>query len=189
MADKPDSPQVTPGQDVVVALQLTAVGSPRCLLQSIPMRSVPPVFAFQKSPSPCRVSVVTLGEPMWVICRIEVAGALSLPSPAAVLPLHTRSCWCAAVTVTFSSAQLPRRRAGQGGTLTRFPSCRQYLVNGPKRPQDSKCSDLSLVPAVPPSQRRHSPPFSSAPWSCACELTDAVIPASVHGTDGSIAPI
>lgn len=63
-ADKPHSPQVTPGSDMVVALQLTAVGRPRCLLQSIPMQSVPPVFAFQKSPSPRRVSVVTLSDPM-----------------------------------------------------------------------------------------------------------------------------
>lgn len=66
---------------MVVALQLTTVGSPRCLLQSIPMRSVPPVFAFQKSPSPCRVSVVTLSNPMWVICRIEVLMHIPFRAP------------------------------------------------------------------------------------------------------------
>lgn len=72
MADKPDSLQVTAGRDTAVALQLAAAGSPRCLLQSIPMQSVPPVFALQKAPSPRRVSMVTLSDPMWVICRIEV---------------------------------------------------------------------------------------------------------------------
>lgn len=52
MADKANSPQVTPGRDTAVALQLTVVGSPQCLLQSIPMQSVLPVFAFQKTPEP-----------------------------------------------------------------------------------------------------------------------------------------
>lgn len=41
------------------------------------------------------------------------ADAHSLPSPAAVLALHSSSCRCAAVTVMFSSPQVRCQHAGQ----------------------------------------------------------------------------
>lgn len=61
-------PLITPA----VALELTAEGSPWWLLQSIPVRAVPPVFAFPKSPSPGRVSMVTPSDPMRALRSVPV---------------------------------------------------------------------------------------------------------------------
>lgn len=104
------------------------------------------------------------------------AGALSLPGPAAVLALHTRSCRCAAVTVMYSSPQLPHRRAGR--EVCSPDSLRASSTWGTDRSsprtgtvQTSARSPLPLHPSggsAPCLARR----------SCACEPSDAVI--SLH---------
>lgn len=63
-ADKTHSPQSP--------LELTAEGSPWCLLQSVPTRAVPPVFAFPKFPRAGHVSTVTPSDPMRALCRAAV---------------------------------------------------------------------------------------------------------------------
>lgn len=78
-------------------------------LQSLPMWSEPPVFAFQNSPSPGRVSVVTLSHPMGFVCRTEVLA--HSPSPA-LQPLWGCTPEVAGM-VLWSSPQLPCQPVGQ----------------------------------------------------------------------------
>lgn len=111
------------------------------------------------------------------------AGALSLPSPAAVLALHTRSCSCATIGVLW---ELPGVCAGQ--------VCAQQVPFVPAAPGERTEAAPGWEGSRPqpgphplhPSEAH--PPVSPAPRSCASEPSDAVIAARARGTRGSVTP-